>query len=70
MQNTTVLFSGFHLQALRRIPRSASQKLSDEIAKLKQKSFSQLGECFRNFIPDQYLRPSESGLSVVDVSSG
>jgi len=61
MQNTTSLFPGFHLQTLRRTPRSASQKLSDEIAKLKQKSFSQLGECFRNFIPNQYLRPSESG---------
>lgn len=62
MQNTTPLFPGFHLQTLRRKPRSASQKLSDEIAKLKQKSFSQLGECFRNFIPNQYLRPSESGV--------
>ncbi|MBK7352392.1 MAG: hypothetical protein IPJ05_01035 [Nitrosomonas sp.] len=61
MQNTTSLFPGFHLQTLRRKPRSASQKLSDEIAKLKQKTFSQLGECFRNFIPSQYLRPSESG---------
>jgi hypothetical protein len=61
MQNTTPLFPGFHLQTLRRSPRSASQKLSDEVVKLKQKSFSQLGECFRNFIPNQYLRPSESG---------
>lgn len=61
MQNTTLLFPDFHLQTLRRTPRSASQKLADEIAKLKQKSFSQLGECFRNFIPNQYLRPSESG---------
>jgi hypothetical protein len=61
MQNTTLLFPDFHLQTLRRTPRSANQKLSDEIAKLKQKSFSQLGECFRNFIPNQSLRPSESG---------
>lgn len=61
MQNTTFLFPGFHLPTLRRTPRSASQKLSDEIAKLKQKSFSQLGECFRHFIPHQHLRPSESG---------
>ena len=62
MQNTTFLFPGFHLPTLRRTPRSASQKLSDEIAKLKQKSFSQPGECFRDFIPNQYLRPSESGV--------
>ena len=61
MQNTTPLFPGFHPQTLRRKPRSASQTLSDEIAKLKQKTFSQPGECFRNFIPNQYLRPSESG---------
>jgi len=61
MQNTTFLFPGFHLPTLRRTPRSASQKLSDEIAKLKQKWFSQPGECFRHFIPNQYLRPSESG---------
>lgn len=61
MQNTTPLFPGFNLQTLRRKPRSASQKLSDEVVKLKQKSFSQLGECFQNFIPSQYLRPSESG---------
>ena len=61
MQNPTPLFPGFHLQTLRKKPRSASQKLSAEIAELKQKSFSQLSECFRNFIPDQYLRPSESG---------
>lgn len=61
MQNPTPLFPGFHLPTLRKKPRSVSQKLSDEIIKLKQKSFSQLGDCFRDFIPDQYLRPSESG---------
>ncbi len=61
MQNTAPLFPGFHLKTLRRKPRAASRKLSGEIAKLKQKSFSKLGECFRNFIPSQYLRPSETG---------
>jgi hypothetical protein len=61
MQNTTPLFPGFHLQTLRRKPRSQSQKLSDEIATLKQKSFAQLGDCFRNFIPEQSLRPTKSG---------
>jgi hypothetical protein len=61
MQNHTPLFPGFHLQTLRRKPRSASQKLAEEIMNLKHKSFSQLGECFRNFIPDEYLCPAKSG---------
>ncbi|CAH1386880.1 hypothetical protein [Candidatus Nitrotoga sp. M5] len=61
MQNATLLFPDFHLPTLRQTPRLANQKLSDEIAKLKQKSVSQLVKCFRNFITNQYLRPSESG---------
>lgn len=61
MQNPTPLFPGFHLQTLRRKPRPASQKLADKMAKLKQKSFSQLSECFRHFIPHHALKPSKSG---------
>ncbi len=61
MKNPTPLLPGFHLQTLRRTPRSASQKLVDEITKLKQKSFSQLGECLGKFIPNHYLRPTETG---------
>ena len=61
MQNTTPLFPGFHLQTLRRKPRSDQQKWADEVVKLKQKTFSQLGECFGKFIPNQHLMPSESG---------
>jgi hypothetical protein len=62
MQNTTPFFPGFHLQTLRRKPRSAQQKWADEVKKLKQKTFSQLGECFGKFIPSQHLMPSESGV--------
>jgi hypothetical protein len=62
MQNTTPFFPGFHLQTLRRKPRSAQQKWADEVKKLKQKTFSQLGECFAKFIPSQHLIPSESGV--------
>ncbi len=61
MQNTTPLLPGFHLQTLRKKPRSSSQKLSDEITQLKQKSFGQLSECFGRFIPKEYLQPSQSG---------
>ena len=62
MQNTTPLFPGFHLQTLRRKPRSAQQKWADEVIRLKQKTFTQLGECFGKYIPNQYLVPSESGI--------
>lgn len=61
MQNQTPLFPGFHLQTLRRKPRSARQILAEQVEKLKQKSFSQLGECFGRFIPKHYLHPTESG---------
>ena len=61
MNNTTPLFPRFHLQTLRRKPRSSQQKLADEMIVLKQKSFSQLGECFGRFIPFEYLRPTEGG---------
>ena len=61
MQKTTPLLPGLHLQSLRRRPRSAQQKLADELAILKQKSFSQLGEAFSGFIPEQLLAPSSEG---------
>jgi len=62
MQNTRPLFPGFHLQTLRRKPRSAQQKWAEEMIQLKQKTFSQLSECFGKFIPNQHLTPSESGV--------
>lgn len=61
MQNQTPLFSGFHLQTLRRNPRSVQQVLTDKINPLKQKSFSQLGEYLGQFVPDTFLRPAKSG---------
>ena len=61
MKNSTLLLPGFHLQTLRRTPRSASQKLLDAITKLKRKSFTQLSECFGSFIPTHVLRPAASG---------
>lgn len=62
MQNNSPLFPGFHLQTLRRTPRSAQQILAGQMEQLKQKSLSQLGECFGKFIPHQHLRPAESGV--------
>lgn len=61
MLKSTPIFPGFHLQTLRRKPRSSQQKLAAEIALLKQKSFSQLGEAFGTFIPERLLGPSACG---------
>ena len=49
------------MQTLRRKPRSAQQKLADEMVALKQKSFAQLGECFGRYVPAKQLRPTQNG---------
>lgn len=61
MQNSTPLFAGFHLQTLRRSPRSAQQILADQLADARRKSFCQLEECFGRHIPEKPLRPRLSG---------
>ena len=61
MKNTTPMFPGFHLQTLRRKPRSAQQKLAEKMALLKQKSFKQIGEVFEKFIPNSLLKPEQAG---------
>lgn len=61
MKNTTPMFPGFHLQTLRRKPRSAQQKLADKMTLLKQKSFKQIGEVFEKFIPNRLLKPEQAG---------
>ncbi len=45
------MFPDFHLQTLRRKPRSAQQKFAEKMALLQQKSFKQIGEVFEKFIP-------------------
>lgn len=57
----TLYLPGFHLATLRRKPRSAQQIMAQKLADLKQKTFSQLGECFGQYIPRKYLFPAESG---------
>lgn len=61
MQNTTPLFPDFHLQTLRKTPRSARQKLLDEQVELKQKSFGELPEYLRKIVPTKCLEKSSSG---------
>lgn len=60
MRNSTPMFPGFHLQTLRRKPRSARQKLAAKLALLQQKSFKQIGEVFEKFIPRALLKPELS----------
>lgn len=61
MKNSTPLFPGFHLQTLRRKPRSEQQKLASKLALLQQKSFKQIGEIFEKFIPKALLMPETEG---------
>nr|WP_320116076.1 IS4 family transposase [uncultured Desulfuromonas sp.] len=62
MKNSTPIFPGFHLQTLRRKPRTPQQKLAAELAVLKEKSFKQVGEIFERFIPYNLLKPARSGV--------
>ena len=62
MKNPTLFLPGFHLATLRRRPRSASQKLADQLTKIRQNSISQLAKCFTDFIPAQSLQPHQSGV--------
>lgn len=62
MKNTTPMFPGFHIQTLRRKPRSARQKFAEKLALLKQKSFKQIGELFEKFIPSSLLEPEATGV--------
>ena len=61
MKNSNLFLPGFHLQTLRRKPRSASQKLADERLKVSRHSISQLGNCFGQFIPKSELSNKSKG---------
>jgi len=61
MKNTTSYLPGFNWPIQHRKPRSAHQKLTAEVRLLKQKSFTQLGDCLGKYIPLKYLLPTESG---------
>lgn len=61
MKNSTPVFPGFHMQTLRRKPRSAQQIFAEKIALMKQKSFKQMGEVFKKFIPRELLKPDRAG---------
>lgn len=54
-------FPGFHLNTLRKKPRSTQQILVDNINKVKEKSLTQLSDLFERYIPRSMLKNSESG---------
>jgi len=58
---SNVLCPPFPLPKSRCTARSRQQILAAEFQRLKQKSFSHLGECLGRFIPGQYLHPASSG---------
>ena len=62
MKNNSLFLPGFHLQTLRRKPRSAQKILAKKLDDIRQKTFNQLGDCFENLIPGYRLKPAESGL--------
>lgn len=61
--NIAPFLPGLHLPRARGKARSAKERFAAELEQVKQKSFSQLGECFSRFIPGHFLSPSESGAS-------
>lgn len=61
MKNPTFYLPGFHLETLRRKPRSAQQLLAEKLAFIKKKTFNQLGEYFTALIPRHLLLPKSSG---------
>ena len=59
MNITTPFLAGLHLKTLGRKRLGSAQKMEHELARLKQKNLSQLSECFRGFIPNSKLQPSD-----------
>lgn len=61
MRNQTLFLPGFHLQTLRRRPRSTRQKWADERARIKAHSLYHLGTRFERLIPSKDLAQHQSG---------
>jgi len=61
MKNITPFFPGFHIQTLRKTPKSIQQKMIDEQVKIKQKSFGELSEYLKSIIPVSCMKKSCSG---------
>ena len=62
LANPTSMLPGFYIPLRGRKRRSAQQVFADKITSLKRKSFKQIGEIFGRFIPEEHLKPEESGI--------
>lgn len=61
MNNRVLFLPNLHLPKQRQPFRSPQQILADRLNQLKQKSFTQLGECFEKYIPSHYFDSTKSG---------
>jgi len=61
MKNMTLLLPGIHLPTLRRKPRSPSQVLAAERARIQRHSLSQLDKLFSEHLPPDALELGERG---------
>lgn len=56
------MLPGFHLPCRGRKAISLQQKFAQKLAFLRHKSFKQMGELFKDFIPRPLLKPEQSGV--------
>jgi hypothetical protein len=61
MNNKTLLLPGFHPSTLCRKPRSAREKLAEQLQQIRAKSISQLQAYFQSIIPASALQTTSSG---------
>lgn len=61
MNNRTSYLPGFHLQTLRRTPRSGRQIMSDKLKRIRQLSLSELGTFFGQFVSEALFDRGKSG---------
>ena len=61
MQNTTPILPGLHLSTLGRKRRSAQQQMTDEIERIRQRSFKHLSHVFKHSVPAEVLKQSVEG---------
>ncbi len=61
MKYTPLFSQEFHMHTLNKKRQSSQQKMASQMAKLNEKSFTQLGQCFGRLIPKELLDKNESG---------
>jgi len=61
MNFTPLFLPNLHIPKRRQSARSVQQVWANELARIKKKSFHQLGECFGKYIPSKSLESAETG---------